>query len=329
MKLLLTIAYFVISSSLVYAQDSVFSQYFLVPETLNPGFTGFYESTNVGIIHRSRLSERDFKINTDFAYINTFIESMSSGIGLNIVNNNESFTNYNFAQINLNYAYRVQISETLFFRPAIEIGYGNKSFGFNNINLEDQINISNGSINPVSNENLSLYDKLFFFDMSTGVVVNNEDGWIGMSLKHINRPNISLLANKNVALPMLFSVNAGYKLKLRDYLDIIYFPYTTSLLFNVNYIKQGNYSRADIGSAFIYDKFYLGINASFTPDKQSINSRFLRSVNLYGGLQFNHYQFGYSYEVSAMKINNGGGNHELYFKYEFDLYSKCYVCPSK
>jgi type IX secretion system PorP/SprF family membrane protein len=328
MKLLLSIVFFLGFYSALLAQDSVFSQYFLVPETLNPGFTGFYESTNVGVIHRSRISERDLKVNTDFAFINTFIESANTGVGLNFVNHNESFSNYNFAQLNVNYAYRVQLSNGWFFRPAIEIGLGNKSFGFANLNLEDQLDIDSGTIRPTSNESFSLNDKLFFLDTSAGLVFNNEDGWFGLSLKHLNKPNISLLVNGIAPLPMLFSANVGYKMKLADYLDIILFPGETAMLFNANYIKQGNYSRVDLGTAFIYDKFYMGINSSLNPYKQQLGeSDFFKSVTLYGGIQYNHYQFGYSYEMSTMKINNGGGNHELYFKYQFDLYSKCYVCP--
>ena len=32
----------------VNAQDPVFSQYFLVPETMNPGFSGFKDATYLG-----------------------------------------------------------------------------------------------------------------------------------------------------------------------------------------------------------------------------------------------------------------------------------------
>ena len=36
----------------VKAQDPIFTQYFMVPETFNPGFTGFLETTNAGILHK-------------------------------------------------------------------------------------------------------------------------------------------------------------------------------------------------------------------------------------------------------------------------------------
>jgi type IX secretion system PorP/SprF family membrane protein len=111
----------------VKAQDPIFTQYFMVPETLNPGFTGFLETTKAGILHRTQWPDLNFRVDTDFGFVNTWLENANSGIGVSILNHREKFTNYNFTQVNLNYAYRVQITDDWFFRPAIEVGFGNKS----------------------------------------------------------------------------------------------------------------------------------------------------------------------------------------------------------
>jgi hypothetical protein len=42
--------------------------YFLVPETLNPGFTGFMETTYAGILHREQWPDLDLKVDTDYAF---------------------------------------------------------------------------------------------------------------------------------------------------------------------------------------------------------------------------------------------------------------------
>jgi hypothetical protein len=41
---------------------------FLVPETLNPGFTGFMETTYAGILHREQWPDLDLKVDTDYAF---------------------------------------------------------------------------------------------------------------------------------------------------------------------------------------------------------------------------------------------------------------------
>ena len=117
----------------VKAQDPIFTQYFMVPETINPGFTGFLETTNTGVLHRTQWPNLDFRVDTDFGFFNTWREEMNSGFGVTLMNHRENFTNYSFTQANFAYAYRVQLNDDWYFRPAIEVGFGNKSFGFQNL----------------------------------------------------------------------------------------------------------------------------------------------------------------------------------------------------
>ncbi|MFV5700883.1 PorP/SprF family type IX secretion system membrane protein [Flavobacterium sp. XS2P12] len=312
----------------VKAQDPIFTQYFMVPETLNPGFTGFLETTNAGILHRTQWPDLNFRVDSDFGFINTWLENANSGIGVSVLNHREKFTNYNFTQVNLNYAYRVQLNDDWFFRPAIEMGFGNKSYGFQNIVLEDQINIGQGTINTSSVDPLLLNDKVTFFDFSAGMLLNNENAWFGLSLKHINKPNISFSNTGNVPLGMFFSANAGYEFLLGDYIDITYFPYETKMLLTSNYMHQGEYSRFDLGTGLVFKKFFFGVSAATNPGKKADNSHFLTSVNAFGGLQYEHFKFGYSHDFSTSKIGQTGGIYELSVTYQFDLKVKCFGCPN-
>lgn len=164
----------------------------------------FLETTNAGIIHRSQWTDLDFKVDTDFAFINTWVEPMNSGVGVSVLSHRERFTNYNFTQVNVNYAYRVELTDEWYFRPAIEIGFGNKSYGFQNLLLEDQINIGNGTINPNSMDPTVLKEKVNFFDFSAGFLFNNENTWFGLSMKHLNKPNITFTQQGNLPLEMFF-----------------------------------------------------------------------------------------------------------------------------
>ena len=80
----------------VRAQDPIFTQYFMAPQSLNPGFTGFMETTYIGVLHRSQWPDSDLKINTDYAFVNTWVESMNSGLGVSFLSQRESFTDYGF-----------------------------------------------------------------------------------------------------------------------------------------------------------------------------------------------------------------------------------------
>ena len=87
------------------AQDPVFTQYFMVPETLNPGFTGFLETTNAGVLHRTQWPDLNFKVDTDFAFMNTWIDEVNSGIGVSVLNHRENFTNFNLILKITNYSH--------------------------------------------------------------------------------------------------------------------------------------------------------------------------------------------------------------------------------
>ncbi|MDP4664937.1 MAG: PorP/SprF family type IX secretion system membrane protein, partial [Flavobacteriaceae bacterium] len=100
----------------VKAQDPIFSQFFMIPETVNTSFTGSSESTKAGIIHKVQWPGLDFSINTQFAYVSDWFEQMNSGIGVSFLNHKETQTRYNFSQFNLNYAYRVQLTDSWTFR---------------------------------------------------------------------------------------------------------------------------------------------------------------------------------------------------------------------
>lgn len=314
--------------SQVKAQDPIFTQYFLIPETLNPGFSGFLETTYAGAIHRSQWPDLDLKIDTDYAFINTWSESMNSGLGFSILSHRENNTKYSFTQFNVNYAYRVMLNDNWYFRPAIEIGFGTKSFGFGNLLLADQINIGTGTINPSTIDPSTLNDRFKFFDFTAGMVVNNENSWFGLSLKHINKPNISLVADKNIPLNMFFSASAGYEFFVADYLDVIAFPYETKFLLTANYMNQGEYNRLDVGSSIMFRTVFFGLSAATNPGMKASNSHLVTSMNVFAGIQYEHLKFGLSHDFSTSKIGKTGGIYELSLTYQFDLDVKCFGCPN-
>lgn len=323
-----TFIFFLCVSFTVKAQDPIFTQYFMVPETLNAGFTGFLETTNTGILHKTQWPNLNFRLESDFAFINTWLDDINSGIGLSVLSQREKFTNYNFTEANFTYAYRVQLNDDWYFRPAIELGYGNKTFGFPNVILEDQINIGQGTINGTSIDPLKLNSKVSFFDFSAAMLFNNENTWFGASLKHLSKPNISFAANGNLPLEMFFSANFGKEILLGDYIDVTLFPYETKLLLTSNYMHQGPYNRFDLGTGLVFSKLFFGVSAATNPVKKANDSHFLTSINAFGGLQYEHFKFGYSYDFNTSKIGNTGGIYELSVTYQFDLEKKCFGCPN-
>ena len=330
LKLLFIISITCCFFSEIRAQDPIFTQYFLIPETLNPGFSGFMETTYTGIIHREQWPDLDLKVDTDYAFVNTWIESIDSGIGLSVLNQRENLTSYNFTQVNANYAYRVRINDDWYFRPAIEAGFGLKSFAFQNLLLEDQININTGQNNASTNDPFlkNANDKITFFDMSAGMVFNTDDLWIGLSMKHLNKPNIALSNNGNTPLNTFFSLSAGYEFQVADYIDVLFLPYETKMFVTSNYMQQGRYNRFDLGASILFEKMFFGATAVTNPAKNGIGGNLVTSVNFFTGLQYDHLKLGFSYDLNTSNIGKTGGVYELLLTYQFNLDKKCFGCPN-
>jgi type IX secretion system PorP/SprF family membrane protein len=324
-KIIISICLF-FSLSSIYAQDPIFTQYFMIPESFNSSFAGAKEGPKAGIIHRTQWPRLNFSINTQFAYVDNWFEDLNSGIGISVLNHKETTTRYNFTQVNLNYALKFQINDDWFFRPSLSLGYGNKSFGFQDLLLGDQINISNGVINSTSIDPILLNEKMNFFDISTSLLLNNERSWVGLTLKHLNRPNISMAFNDNNNLDMFLSIHSSIEFPLNTNFGRM--GNEDSLYLLTNFMHQGEYNRFDIGPQYVNGHLSFGLLAATNPIRTNPNSHFLTSLNAFVGLKYEGFKFGYSYDFSTSQIGRTGGVYEISISYEFDKNENCFGCPN-
>ena len=298
-------------TQIVFAQDPIFTQSFSIPETLNTGFTGALENPKAGIIHRTQWAGLNFSINTQFAFFDTWIDTYNTGIGISVLNHQETTTRYNFTQINFNYAYALQLSDKWYFRPSISAGLGNKDLGFQDLLLEDQIDISNNIISTTSIDPMLLNQSIFFFDFSASLLFNTERTWIGATVKHINKPDISLTYQGNNTLNLFISTHAAIEFPLSNY------NINNSVYFLSNYMQQGSYSRLDIGTQYVYDNFSIGVLAATNPLKSDANSHFLTSINPFIAMKWEGFKFSYSYDFNLSEIGKTGGIYEMLITYDF------------
>ncbi|MFY9243312.1 MAG: PorP/SprF family type IX secretion system membrane protein [Polaribacter sp.] len=313
------ILFFVFSSVISFAQDIIFSQAFLVPETLNSSFTGSIRSSKVGSLFRSQWRNSAFKTNTNYAFYDTWFERYNTGIGVSFLNQSESNSSYSFNQINFNYAMAFQLNKTWFFRPSVSVGFGMKNYGFQNLLLEDQINLTNNTINTSSLDPTLLASQRNFLDFSSSILFNNDDSWIGLTVRHLNKPNISLTENGNAPLDIFWSVHAKYYLPFLEN-DRTEFNRKSKVYVLSNFMMQGGFNRLDVGAQYVFEnQFSLGITAGLTPIKNEFTTSSLSSISSFVGLRWQGFRFGYSYDFNTTNFVNTGGIHEFSVSYDFDI----------
>ena len=308
----------------VKAQDPVFSQFFFVPETLNPAFTGTLNTLYAGVIHRTQWPDGNKKIQTNYGFINGPLDvDGKTGLGMTFLNHHETFTDYNYFQFNLAYAYNIDLNSDLRLRLGVESGYGRKNANFGNLLLEDQINTGNGGINGGSTDPgyLDYSQNIDFFDISAGLLLYSDKGWVGTSLRHLNRADISFTESGNVPLSMFLSVHGGYAFDIDN--SRFNFTNKSKLLLTANYMRQAQYNRLDIGTALEFEKFTFGAIAATNPEGKSDNSHILTSINLIAGLQLDRFVLGYSYDINTSKFGNNQGIHEITLTFRVGR-----ICPT-
>lgn len=312
MKLKLLFTILLVSFSIkVSAQDPIFTQFYLVPEKINPAFTGIANTWSAGLIHRRQWPDGNRKIDTQYGYFNNII-SQQIGVGMTVLNHNEVFTNYNFLQVNGVFSYRIELNYDWRMRFGLETGFGRKDYNFGSLLLEDQININDGSISSGSIDPgvLGYNNKINFFDLSVGIVIDQENVWIGAAVKHLTRPNIAFIENGNVPLDMMLSLHGGYYFEFFDSPSKL-IPEGTNLLLTGNYMRQSQYNRLDLGAIMEFPRFSLGVIAATNLERKSENSHILTSLNPVMSLKLGEFTFGYSYDLNTSKIGRTQGVHEL------------------
>ncbi len=325
-KRTLLILILTISSRLV-AQDPVFTQFYLFPQTLNPGFTGLLEDWHVGAVHRTQWPNELRQIDNDFLFANN-ATGLNGGLGVTVLSSREKFTKYSLTQINGAYSYKIQLNNNWNFRPAIEVGLGRKNFNFNGLILEDQINPTTGEIMGPSSDPSLINSDINYFDFSAGFIFDTEDLWLGASLKHLNKPDISFTGEQNVPLEMFFSVHGGWEFYLFNHRMNVILPEDSKMLLSLNYMQQGEYNRLDTGTALIFNNWTFGATTTLNPFRKSDQSHLLTSVNPFVSLQIEHFIFGMSYDANLSKLSHTRGVFEFGLTYQANLDLKCFGCPT-
>ena len=322
-KIILGFVFFVGLKS--FAQDPVFTQFFNVPETLNPSFIAVDGSTKVDVAHRTQWSGLNYNLSSQFANFSTYVDNINSGFGVSLLNLTETHTKYRFIQANINYAYRVELADDWVFIPSLAVGFGNKDFSFDSLLLEDQIDIPNGIINTSSIDPVLLNTTANFFDFSVGGLITNDRFWFGFGARHLNAPNISFEFDRNEALDMFISVHAGYNYELDN---LFYLWDESQLRIMLNLMNQGTYKRLDFGAEIETSTgFTIGALIATSPVKYHEQSRTLNSLNLITGFVWDNIKVGYSYDLNLSGLMGTNGVHELTISYTFkSIFNSSFGC---
>ena len=303
------------------AQDVQYSQFYSAPLYLNPAFTGATQFTRVGSNYRSQWPALEANFVTMSAYVDHFIDDITSGVGFLIQTDKEGLAGLRSTAFSGFYSYQLPISNEFTVRMGASAGYVLRDINFSNLTFGDQFD-ANGFISGPTAETFDTGAQKNYFDMSLGALLYSQNAWLGVSNSHTTRPNQSLIGQDS-PLPMKWSVHGGYKFFLKSGV-IDHGAYAEkqerSLAPTFQYKHQGEFNQLDLGLYFtlepiVFGAWYRGF--PFQSVGEFANNEAI--VFLLGYSKRNKdniLNIGYSYDVTISKLgSSSGGAHEFSISY--------------
>ena len=312
----LSVAFFVCVS--LQAQDPHFSQFFASPLTLNPAFTGKFDGQfRLAANHRDQWPSIPkayvtTSASVDFSILkNKVPEGDVFGIGFSGLSDQsaDAALKLNYGSASLSYHKALDEDGYNTIGAGFQATYSSAILDFSKLTFEDQLT-QNGFTGTTS-ETLSNGSNQNYMDVNAGILFSgSSDGtnnyYLGASVYHINRPNLSFI-DKVWNLSPRFTAHGGGSFPISEMLSI-----NTSAIYQL----QNKASEALIGAALSANVN----NDAQNPTRVYVGSwiRFKDAIIPYIGLEIGGLRFGASYDINTSNLkaataSRGGSEFSLIY----------------
>jgi len=297
------------------ATDPQFTQFYANPLYLNPAFAGAIDCWRAGSNYRNQWTLGNQPYTTYSAFVDHNLAATTrfkGGAGMYVFRDNPGAGNYTSYEIAPMVSYSINLSKAYTLRFGLQPSYHLKYANATSFTFGDQIDNIRGAVNPTF-DNGQLPSSLNFFDLSSGVLLYHNNYWVGVAGHHLLKVPFAF-DNTKAAVPMKFSLHAGYKWYLNSSDNI-----ESSISPAVNIRLQGSNLQADVGFYYQRQILMLGLWYRGLPvvGGQGLNTDMIAALV---GVKINAFKVGYSYDLSVSKMAYTYGSHELSLIYEFCFY---------
>lgn len=318
-----------------HAQDLQLSQFYAASTLINPAFAGSAHYMRLGVHERIQWPKLSSKYVTHLISLDQFVEQYNSGFGGYLLHDRQGHNTLSSSELALQYAYEVPINDHFALRLGLQgsavyryINYSDLRFSYQYSDEQGYDGSSNG-----------LEERMkWHADFSTGVMLYSDHFWAGISVHHLNRPNLSIL-NDKAPLPMRYGLMLGYKIPLKQssYSNFAGHEKDVSISPTLHYKRQGVSSQLDVGLYGVYDHLLFGSWYRGIPTQKYSNSLPNNEsvVMMIGWKKYLNFEVRYSYDLTISKLaqEGSGGSHELSASFliksePFKKHRKRLPCPS-
>ncbi|TAJ08182.1 type IX secretion system membrane protein PorP/SprF [Marinilabiliaceae bacterium JC017] len=279
-------------------QEPLYTQYMFNTVSVNPAYAGTRDAMNLLFLSRLQWSGLDGAPKTNTFSMHSPLNNYNMGVGFSVVSDKIGPVNNYY--INLNYAYRVNLTDKMILSMGIKGGIYNYYVGLNDIPLNENGDPAFAGdlekrLQPNVGAGLYLYTDKFYVGVSVPKLIQTD---IGNEVKSGTSVLGELKRHYFIMGGYVFDLNHEFKLK-------------SSL---INKMVEGAPPSTDITAQMIYkDTYWLG--ATY---------RVGDAVAFLADIQINKQLIvGYSYDFSVSRLAGyNHGSHEIMISYDFDGFLK-------
>jgi len=304
------------------AQDQQYAQFFSAPVLINPAFAGNMEYDCAGLASNLKAtvnSRRQWgNFSTDAFTCEYFNKKKKLGLAVLFQSHRVEDARLQSSLFGIVASYKLQLNSEWNFNSGLQIAMGNRNLGFSNLKFTDQFN-DEGFTGKQTIDNIKNTESVLYPDIGAGGIFYSKDSWVGLSIHHLNLPNISNLGYVE-RLPMKFSLQAGHKFEFRSNRSFGNFKSDISLKPVVQIRVQGPYSQMDLGMYYTYEPFVVGVMYRGIPvGKVGADNLISQDAAvLLLGYKQDGFKLGYSFDAGLSKIGLlGGGSHEVSISFQY------------
>ena len=288
------------------AQDPIYSQYYNQPESINPAFSGRTHSPLIAAGMRLQWPGVQNAYRTATLSYSQFFNEINSGAGLLVMADNAGDGILTNIRLSGYYSYRIQIDRNTFIQSGIEITGVQSKLDWDQLVFADQIDPVSGVINPggmtiPSREQRPENLTNNYFNLGFGLLYSAKNYYLGVGLRHLNRPNVGFLDDAGAHTPrqpLLYTFMAGTQIELNPGRSIYLMP-------NVLFARQSELMQINAGSALRFDAISVGLYYRH-------NSQYPDAVQAHLGYRYDMYTIGYAFDFTVSRLaSHSSGAHEI------------------
>lgn len=295
----------------VQAQDLGFTQYNAIPTALNPAFAGSLDKTRLTSVYRNQWA------NMPGSYVgwhvghDWFNRNLNSGFGILFSQEEAGAGGLNTTRFAAQYAYEVPLGNGWRLRPALQIGFGNRSLDMHQLTFSDQI-IRGGGVSTIEDRPSIAQN---YVDFGTGLLLMGQYTWLGCSFDHLNTPDESLNPHFVDPMDVRASVHGGFRMPIIDRIRNAQYG---DLVVAFNYLNQNQFNQMDVGVYYDTKPLSIGLWYRGLPFGHTIEGgKDVDAVSILLGYGTEDWKIGYSYDMTlnTLGLATTGGSHEIVMSY--------------